>query len=121
MQGDPGLETPPDEVYTVLSDQTVQEFLDKQTKGMDGPSGAFCATPSANSLAQRGDAACARAGAFDGHFDICRSPPAAVHAHLSWDKCRRIARRKPVRRNKSWDENRVEDGQSLTIFWNWDF
>merc|ERR1719261_729545 len=96
--GDAGLETPPDEVYTVLSDQTVQEFLDKQTKGMDGPSGAF-----------------------DGHFDICRSPPAAVHAHLSWDKCRRIARRKPVRRNKSWDENRVEDGQSLTIFWNWDF
>ena len=41
MQGDPGLETPPDEVYTVLSDQTVQEFLDKQTKGMDGPSGAL--------------------------------------------------------------------------------
>ena len=41
MQGDAGLETPPDEVYTVLSDQTVQEFLDKQTKGMDGPSGAL--------------------------------------------------------------------------------
>ena len=25
----------------MLSDQTVQEFLDKQTKGMDGPSGAL--------------------------------------------------------------------------------
>ena len=25
----------------MLSDQTVQEFLDKQTEGMDGPSGAL--------------------------------------------------------------------------------
>ena len=106
----------------MLSDQTVQEFLDKQTKGMDGPSGALRNAlrhpPLRNAVTTW---RVPRAGAFDGHFDICRSPPAAVHAHLSWDKCRRIARRKPVRRNKSWDENRVEDGQSLTIFWNWDF
>ena len=89
---------PVESVHTVWSNQTVQEFLDKECRGLHGPSGAC-----------------------DGRFDVCHSPPSSLHVHLTWDKCRRLSNKRPIWLEKTWDANRVADEESLTIFWHWDF
>jgi len=89
---------PNEAIYTVWSNQLVQDFLDKETKGMHGPSGAY-----------------------DGRFDLCHSPPASLHVHMTWDKCRRLSNRRPIWADKTWEDNGVVDEESLTIFWHWDF
>ena len=89
---------PHEAIYTVWSNQIVQDFLDQETKGMHGPSGAY-----------------------DGRFDLCHSPPASLHVHMTWDKCRRLSNRRPIWADKTWEENGVADEENLTVFWHWDF
>ena len=87
---------PEDVAHTVKSTQRVGDFLAVVTKGMQGP-----------------------VGAYDGRFELCRSPKHVRHVHLTWGKCRRLAAKSPVWADRSWDENGIADNDQLTMFWHW--
>ena len=60
-----------------------------------------------------------------GSFMLCRTPASSAHgdrdggAALTWHRCERAARCRPVHMAQTWEENKVRDGDTFTVFWSW--